>query len=146
MRAIRHRDTTPELVVRKALYARGFRYRVNVRKLPGTPDIVLTKYRALIFVHGCFWHGHHCHLFKVPKTRAEFWLAKIESNLKRDIIANENLSAEGWRIAIVWECALKGRYRLSIDCLVDQLSAWVADPRIQMIEFKGTEIEGISDA
>ncbi|MGS0741840.1 very short patch repair endonuclease [Glaciimonas sp. GG7] len=146
MRAVRDRDTQPELLIRKALHARGFRYRLNVKTLPGTPDIVLKKYKALIFVHGCFWHGHDCHLFKIPQTRTKFWLIKIESNRKRDIISRENLSAKGWRIAIVWECALKGRYKLSINLLVDQLSVWLADPRMHTIEFKGTEIEGISDA
>ncbi|WP_175624403.1 MULTISPECIES: very short patch repair endonuclease [Oxalobacteraceae] len=145
MRAIRHRDTKPELLIRKALHKRGFRYRLNVKKLPGTPDIVLPKYRALIFVHGCFWHGHQCHLFKIPKTRTDFWLTKIENNLKRDIISQKNLCAGDWRVAVVWECALKGQHKLSFEALINELSNWIVNPRVQNVEFQGTVIERVSD-
>lgn len=144
MRAIRHRDTKPELLVRKALHARGFRYRVNVKTLQGTPDIVLPKYRAAIFIHGCFWHGHSCRLFTLPKTNTMFWKNKIENNFKRDIISQGNLIAEGWRIAVVWECALKGPSRQPADTLIDQLSGWITSPQIQKIEFLGMAIEGVS--
>ena len=137
MRAIRHRDTKPELLIRKALHAKGFRYRVNVKALTGTPDIVLPKYRVLIFVHGCFWHGHKCHLFKVPQTRTEFWLAKIEGNHKRDIASQKNLRADGWRVAVIWECALKGRHRLPIDTLVEHLSVWISSSAAQTLELSG---------
>lgn len=146
MRAIRSQDTKPELIVRKALYAQGFRYRLNVKTIQGKPDIVLSKYKVLIFVHGCFWHGHQCHLFKVPKTRTKFWLTKIENNLKRDIISVKNLRAGGWRVAVVWECSLKGRLRLSIESVTDQLSEWISDPERQYIELTGNTSEGISDA
>jgi DNA mismatch endonuclease (patch repair protein) len=135
MRAIRYKDTQPEMSLRRALHAKGFRFRLNVRSLPGTPDIVLPKYHATIFVHGCFWHGHHCHLFKLPQTRKEFWQSKIAGNMRRDIIAREKLLAAGWRVAIVWECALKGRHRLSIDALISELAAWIADTRSPSVEF-----------
>jgi len=142
MRAIRNKDTQPEMILRRALHAKGFRFRLNVRSLPGTPDIVLQKYHAAIFVHGCFWHGHHCHLFKLPQTRKEFWQAKIAGNIQRDIIARDKLLAAGWRIAVVWECALKGRHRLSIDVLISELSAWIADARNQSVEFNGMPVSG----
>lgn len=143
MRAIRHRDTKPELFVRKALHAKGFRYRVNVKTLAGTPDVALPKHRAVIFIHGCFWHGHGCHLFKLPKTNTKFWQNKIENNFKRDIISQGNLMEEGWKIAVVWECALKGPSRLSTDTLIDQLSDWITSSQIQTIEFLGIAIEGV---
>lgn len=123
MKAIRHRDTKPELLVRKALHARGFRYRLNVRELPGTPDIVFTKYRSVIFVHGCFWHKHDCSFFKMPKTRSEFWSDKINGNVRRDRNALEALEKLGWRCLVVWECALKGRSGLNE--VIDHISEWI---------------------
>lgn len=107
MRAIRSADTTPELLVRKALFAAGFRYRLHKRELPGKPDIVLTKYKTVIFVHGCFWHGHDCKYFKAPKTRPDFWLAKIRSNQTRDQIVANQLNQSGWHVIEVWECATR---------------------------------------
>lgn len=108
MSGIRGKNTKPELMVRKALHARGFRYRLHC-DLPGKPDICLPKHRAVIFVHGCFWHGHDCHLFKWPKTRPDFWEAKIKRNRTVDASARAQLLAEGWRVMQIWECALKGR-------------------------------------
>ncbi len=111
MSRIRGRDTAPELLIRRALHAKGFRYRLHDRKLPGRPDLVFPKYRAVIFIHGCFWHGHDCHLFKWPSTRKEFWKAKIERNRERDDSAIRKLQENGWRVLIVWECSLKGARR-----------------------------------
>jgi DNA mismatch endonuclease (patch repair protein) len=125
MSGIRAKDTKPELVVRRGLHRRGFRYRLHDRKLPGKPDLVLRKYRAVVFVHGCFWHGHDCHLFKQPKTEPDFWSSKIEANKQRDERAYEQLAAEGIRIAEVWECATKGRTRLAPDSLVESLARWL---------------------
>jgi len=137
MSAIRGRDTKPELIVRKALHAKGFRYRLNVRLLPGTPDIVLPKHRALIFVHGCFWHGHSCPLFKVPKTRTQFWLEKIGQNVKRDTANQETLLASGWRIAVIWECVLKGPYRKDHDEVIGELTKWLTSPDETVLELEG---------
>jgi len=112
MSRIRGRDTAPELLIRRALHAEGFRYRLHDRKLPGRPDLVFPKYRAVIFVHGCFWHGHDCHLFKWPATRREFWEGKITRNRERDCSAGRALRHNGWRTLTIWECALKGGTRL----------------------------------
>ncbi|WP_332638834.1 very short patch repair endonuclease [Brevundimonas sp.] len=124
MSGIRGKDTKPELMIRKALHARGFRYRLHC-DLPGKPDICLPKHHAVIFVHGCFWHGHGCHLFKWPKTRPEFWREKIGRNCEVDRIADERLAELGWRVAVVWECALKGRERLPVDRVVDCVAQWL---------------------
>jgi len=130
MRAIRNKDTDPEMKIRRLLFAKGFRFRIHVKALPGSPDIVLPKYRVAIFVHGCFWHGHDCHLFKVPSTRTEFWMAKIQSNRDRDLRDESYLLAQGWRILTIWECALKGRHRRPMSEVVDQVETWIlaADP------------------
>lgn len=107
MAGIRGKDTKPELMVRSALHRVGFRYRLHDKKLPGKPDLVFPKYSSVIFVHGCFWHGHMCKDFKWPKTRAGFWRDKIEGNVARDKAAMTSLTNSGWRIHIVWECELK---------------------------------------
>jgi len=107
MRAIRSRNTRPELLVRKALHAAGYRFRLHASGLPGTPDIVLPKYRTVIFVQGCFWHGHDCKYFKLPKTRPEFWFSKIEANRLRDASNIEKLNQSGWHVIQIWECAIR---------------------------------------
>ena len=108
MAAIHSADTKPELALRHALWRRGFRYRVNVKRLPGSPDIVLAKYRTVIFVHGCFWHGHKgCKNYTVPKSNTEFWVAKVARNQERDQEVWRQLEAKGWSVIIVWECELK---------------------------------------
>ncbi len=124
MSGIRGKNTKPELMIRKALHACGFRYRLHC-DLPGKPDICLPKHRAVIFVHGCFWHGHDCHLFKWPKTRPEFWEAKIGRNRQVDVDAVGKLLDGGWRVAVVWECALKGRERLSLEELTTRCADWL---------------------
>lgn len=108
MSRIRGKDTKPELLVRKFLFAKGFRYRLHDKKLPGKPDIILPKYKTVIFVHGCFWHGHEgCKYSALPKTRTEWWLEKIEGNKKRDKANIENLKNLGWNVLIVYGCELK---------------------------------------
>lgn len=108
MAAIKGKDTNPELIVRKYLFSRGLRFRVQVRKLPGNPDIVLPKYKTVIFVNGCFWHGHEdCRYFRLPKSNVEFWKEKIERNVARDVRNEAELKALGWRIIRVWECEIK---------------------------------------
>ena len=107
MSAIHSASTKPELLLRKSLWRLGFRYRVNDRHLPGKPDIVLPKYRTVIFVHGCFWHGHKdCKNYTVPKTNTDFWTAKITRNQQRDQDTWRQLEAKGWAVIIVWECEL----------------------------------------
>lgn len=103
MSGIRGKNTKIEVLVRKGLFARGFRYRINDKKLPGKPDIVLSKYKAVIFTHGCFWHGHDCHLFKWPSTRPEWWRSKIDGNRERDNQVRRLLEEAGWRQCHVWE-------------------------------------------
>lgn len=108
MSHIGSRDTTPELKVRKALHRSGYRYRLNVRTLPGTPDIVLPKYRTAIFVNGCFWHGHKgCKYYTVPETNTEFWVEKVRRNKERDELAVQRLESLSWSVITVWECNLK---------------------------------------
>jgi len=125
MRAIRGKNTSPELTLRKLLFARGFRFRLHVRTLSGNPDIVLPKYRVAIFVHGCFWHGHNCYLFKLPTSRREFWLTKISQNRQRDSRDTQALLASGWRVLCVWECALKGRLKWDAEELGDRITTWI---------------------
>ena len=108
MAAIKGKDTKPEMIVRRYLFSRGLRYRVQVRKLPGTPDIVLPKYKTAIFVNGCFWHGHEgCKYFRLPKSRTEFWRDKIYSNIGRDMRTDVELRLAGWRVIRVWECEVR---------------------------------------
>lgn len=108
MSQIKSKDTKPEIKLRKALFAAGFRYSLNSKKLPGKPDIVLTKYKTVIFVNGCFWHGHQdCRYFVMPKTRTEFWSGKITGNRERDQRNNALLQDAGWNVITVWECELK---------------------------------------
>lgn len=108
MSRIRGKNTKPELLVRRFLHARGYRYRLHVKDLPGKPDIVLPKYKTVIFVHGCFWHGHeNCRYFVVPKTRTDWWLAKINGNTANDEKAEKALKDLGWRVITLWECSLK---------------------------------------
>lgn len=125
MSGIRGKDTRPEMILRRGLHARGFRFRLHDRRLPGTPDIVLPARRAVIFVHGCYWHGHGCHLFRLPATRREFWQAKIEGNVARDAAAESALVAGGWRVLTVWECALKGRERLPVEAVLERAADWI---------------------
>lgn len=108
MSRIRGKDTKIELEVRRGLHALGFRYRLGGAGLPGRPDIVLPKYRTVVFVHGCFWHRHDCHLFRLPKTRPEFWKTKIDANAERDRRKQAELRATGWRVETIWECQLRG--------------------------------------
>lgn len=110
MSRIKSSNTKPEEIVRKYLFSKGFRYRKNDKRYPGKPDIVLPKYRTIIFVNGCFWHGHEgCRYFVVPKTNTEFWVNKIETNKQRDSRKINDLQALGWRVITVWECQLKSK-------------------------------------
>ena len=127
MSGIRGKDTIPELLIRKALFAKGFRYRLHDRRLPGKPDLVFPKYDAVIFIHGCFWHGHDCHLFKWPSTRPEFWKNKINRNREVDERNYKKIKEDGWRILTIWECAIKGKTRLSLEKIVDASEKWLKE-------------------
>lgn len=126
MSRIRGKDTAPEMAIRRALHAAGFRYRLHDKRLPGRPDLVFPQYRAVIFVHGCFWHGHDCHLFKWPATRRAFWQQKIEGNKSRDEETEIALHALGWRTLVIWECALKGARSHTISDTAAQCTLFLA--------------------
>lgn len=123
MSRIRGKDTGPEMVVRKALFAAGFRFRVNAAYLPGRPDVVLRKYNTVIFVNGCFWHGHRgCRLYSLPKSNTGFWSLKIERNRRRDAAVNARLEARGWHVVTVWECELSPtRRKGTIEALMQRI-------------------------
>lgn len=131
MAAIRSKDTRPELIVRRYLFARGFRYRLNHPGLPGHPDLVLTKYRTVVFVNGCFWHGHsECKGFRLPKTNPEYWRRKIERNKTRDAEEQRRLAKMGWHCVTVWECQLRPAVReRTLEGLVYTLSRIYLDDR-----------------
>ncbi len=123
MAGIRGGNTRPERRLRSALHARGFRYRLHVRGLPGRPDLVFPRYNAVVFVHGCFWHRHKgCRFTTTPTTRPDFWAEKFTANVARDELQRRELLALGWRVAVIWECALR---KPDIDERVDELSEWL---------------------
>ena len=131
MSKVGRKSTGPETKLRKALYARGYRYRINVKKLPGSPDIVLPKYKAAIFVHGCFWHRHEgCKYATTPKTRVEFWTKKFEANIVRDARNTKAMIESGWRVIVVWECAIKKKNDEEFDALVDDIVKWLRDKEV----------------
>jgi len=125
MSGIRSKNTKPEMMVRRGLHRMGFRFRLHSKDVPGRPDIVLPKYRAAIYVHGCFWHGHECHLFKFPSTRPEFWRTKIARNVERDREVRTALEEQGWRRLVIWECALKGKWRIDFECVLGRAEQWI---------------------
>ena len=137
MRAIRSKDTQPELIVRRRLHAAGLRYSLHSKSLPGKPDLAFRQYRSVIFVHGCFWHGHAgCRYFKMPQSRPEFWRDKIGKNILNDDKAVEELRLRGWRVAIIWECALKQKKADELTMLTDRISKWITlDKNLQPVEF-----------
>ena len=132
MAAIRGRDTKPELIIRKGLHARGFRFRLHGRDLPGRPDLIFPKYRVLIWVHGCFWHRHRdCRLASTPASNSGFWADKFARNVERDRQATEALRNKGWRVATVWECGLR---RKDISFVIEQTKQWLLsdNPQIEL--------------
>ena len=112
MASVKQRDTGPEVRLRKALHRLGYRYKLNVKSLPGSPDLVFPRYKAVIFVHGCFWHAHGCKYSSVPSTRTEFWEEKFRANRERDVRKVDQLVKAGWRVLVVWECTIKGKSTL----------------------------------
>lgn len=135
MSGIKGKNTKQEILIRKALFKRGFRYRLHERNIPGRPDLVLKKHNAVVFINGCFWHCHDCHLFKWPQTRTEFWSKKLDSNRLRDIRNQQQLEKEGWRVLIVWECAIRGRQKQPLDKIVDRIESWlISNSPLESIE------------
>ena len=164
MAAIRSKDTKPEMIVRKGLWKRGFRYRLNYKRLPGHPDLVLRKYRTCIFINGCFWHGHKCSLTpvpspkgegrmdldssaccKIPKTNREFWVAKIRRNKERDKEEQRKLAEMGWHCITVWECELKPSKREeTLDSIAFTLNhIWLQDHGAKMVSYPKVEEENM---
>lgn len=125
MSRIRGKDTRLEVRLRTALHAKGFRYRLHDKRLPGKPDLVFPGRKAVIFVHGCFWHGHDCHLFRLPKTNTEFWRGKIAANRSRDSNQLDSLASDGWSCLVVWECAVRGIRKHPFEQVVDTLAMWL---------------------
>jgi len=125
MSRIRGRDTKPEMLIRRGLHARGLRYRLHDRRLPGRPDLVFPKYHTAVFIHGCFWHAHGCTLSKLPATRQDFWKEKLEGNAARDRKAIAALQAAGWRVLVIWECALRGPGRLNDARTLDSAAVYI---------------------
>lgn len=122
MSRIRGKDTGIEVTVRKGLHRLGFRYRLGGARLPGRPDIVLPKYRVVVFIHGCFWHGHDCPLYRLPKTHTDFWRTKIETSRERDARKAVELRRAGWRVTTVWECQLRDKAPEAVDALIGRLA------------------------
>ena len=135
MSRIRNRDTRPEILIRRLLHSLGFRFRLCAKDIPGKPDIVLPKYRAVLFVHGCFWHGHSCVLYRTPKTRQEFWKSKIARNRKNDTRVLELLKEDGWRIGLIWECAIR-LPNSDHDKVVRKIHQWLVSGK-PWLEIKG---------
>ena len=127
MSGIRGKNTKPELLIRKALHAEGLRFRLHRKDLPGRPDIVLPRYRAVVFVHGCFWHRHDCKLFRLPSSNTAFWDAKLQQNQLVDESTVAKLLAEGWRVAIVWECAIRGNGQEAPLLVGQNLARWLRE-------------------
>lgn len=138
MSRIRSKDTKPECFIRSGLHQLGFRYRLHAPDIPGKPDLVFPKYNALLFVHGCFWHKHECHLFKWPKTRQQFWKKKIQGNWEKDEKVKRILAERGWRVLLVWECSIKGKKRYNSETLMKNISQWLKS-RSEFLEIGGED-------
>jgi len=125
MSGIKGKNTKPELGIRQGLHHLGFRYRLHDSKLPGKPDLVFPKYKAIILINGCFWHQHDCHLFKWPSTRKDFWRKKIVSNKERDQRNIKKYQQSDWKVLVIWECAVKGRTRLPMNEVIQATANWL---------------------
>jgi DNA mismatch endonuclease (patch repair protein) len=136
MSQIRGRDTKPEMLIRRGLHALGLRYRLHDRKLPGRPDLVFARHRAVVFVHGCFWHSHGCSLSKPPETSKDFWQNKLAANIARDQKAIESLKSQSWRVLVIWECALRGAAKNNMTEVIDEASQFITQSKstIRIIE------------
>lgn len=125
MASVGQKNTGAELLLRHALHRRGLRYRLHDRSLPGSPDMVFPRFKAVVFVHGCYWHSHGCHRSTVPKTRIDFWMSKFDANKRRDAKKRAEILARRWRVLTVWECALVGKSAQPIEPLAKRVEAWL---------------------
>ena len=125
MARVGSKDTKPELLIRKGLHARGFRYRLHVKSLPGKPDLVFSRYKSVIQINGCFWHGHDCPRCRMPSSNTEYWNRKIARNMERDISNRQSLLDMGWRVMTIWECALTGKRKLELHKIIDMTCDWL---------------------
>lgn len=141
MAGIRGKNTKPELVVRRGLHRAGFRFRLHDRALPGQPDMVLPRWHAVIFIHGCFWHAHDCPLFRWPGTRQDFWRQKIGRNKERDSEVEAALDHTGWRVLKIWECSMKGPGRIGADAVLSGAVNWLRSDQRQG-EIRGADRAG----
>lgn len=141
MSRIKGKDTKPEMLIRRGLHARGLRYRLHDRSLPGRPDLVFPKYRTAVFIHGCFWHAHGCALSKLPATRQDFWQTKLAANAARDRKAVDALQTAGWRVLVIWECALRGSGRLPEDGVLDGAAHFVRNGARAVLDIAGHGID-----
>jgi len=137
MSRIRARDTKPEMLIRRGLHARGLRYRLHDRSLPGRPDLVFSRRAVAVFVHGCFWHLHGCALSKLPSARQSFWRKKLEQNAARDLKNIEALQACGWRVLVIWECAMRGAGRLNSSEMLDVATGFITTGVSNYQEIRG---------
>jgi DNA mismatch endonuclease (patch repair protein) len=133
MAGIKGKNTKPEMVLRRGLHGLGFRFALHKRDLPGRPDLVFPKHRAVLFAHGCFWHGHDCHLFKWPQSRRRFWATKILGNRELDARQVEALRSAGWRVGIVWECAIKFKGPDQIGKVVESCAKWLESSKASIV-------------
>jgi DNA mismatch endonuclease (patch repair protein) len=129
MAGIKGKDTQPEILIRHALHRQGFRFRLHAKDLPGKPDLVFRKYNAVLFIHGCFWHQHDCSLFKWPSSNVEFWQTKLGKNKTTDQNNIKKLLDSGWRVGVIWECAMRGKGRHKVDTILDRCSKWIVSDR-----------------
>ncbi|MCA9468328.1 MAG: DNA mismatch endonuclease Vsr [Nitrospira sp.] len=125
MSSVGQKDTGPEKILRSALHRHGLRYRLHDRTLPGSPDLIFPRYKTAVFVHGCYWHSHGCYRSTVPKTRLEFWTDKFKANKVRDQRKNDLLLDAGWRVLVVWECALVGKSSFPFDKIASKVVGWL---------------------
>lgn len=127
MSGIKGKNTKPELFIRRALFAVGFRYRLHDAKLAGRPDLVFPQYKTVLFINGCFWHGHQCSLFKIPTSNRDFWVNKISKNKENDLSNKEILINSGWKVVTIWECSIRGKQRLKLDELITTVSSFIKE-------------------
>ena len=138
MQAIKGKNTKPEIKLRKLLFNAGYRYRISPKELPAKPDIYLSRYKAAILINGCFWHGHNCYLFKVPQTRTDFWLNKISGTITRDAKKLKELRGMNIKVLVVWECAIKGRDKLTEQNLTTLIISWInSENTLSVCDSKG---------